>query len=158
MSTSFGPIFRILVIQLLSLWKYSHFSIHMLTPPSPTIDHIRFIDNWLFVSSFFLVLFFIKWLYNDFLNFSFCKYISSHPTRFKWALLFTLSIYLNKFFLVEIPGTKQLTYLLIVAFNFKTCLCVWYKNRDCFNQSKPRKFSLLAIHNDQHFLKLYATF
>ena len=98
----------------------------MLTLPSPTIVHTRFNDNWLFVSFFYychyyfslvffyLVLFFIKWLYNDLLNFSFCKYISSHSTSIysklvllSGALLFTLSVSLKKFLLVEIPGTKQ---------------------------------------------------
>ena len=147
--------------------KYPHFSIHMLTPRSPTIDHTRFNDNWLFVSFFYwchyyfslaffyLVSFFIKWLSNDLLNFSFCKYISSHTTSIfsklvllPEALLFTLSVSLNKFFLVEIPGTKQLTYLVIVAFTFKTGICVWW----------PRKFSSLAIYGDQNFLKLHATF
>ena len=64
---------------------------------------------------FFLVLFFIRWLYNDLLNFSFCKYISSHPTSIcsklvllPGAFLFTLLISLNKFLQVEIPGTKHL--------------------------------------------------
>ena len=77
---------------LLSHLINSHFSSHMLTLLSPTIVLIRFNDNWLFVSFFYychyyfslvifyLVLFFIRWLYNDLLNFSFCKYISSHST------------------------------------------------------------------------------
>ena len=125
--------------------KYSCFSIHILKLPSPAIVHTRFNDNWLFVSFFYychyyfslvffyLVLLFIKWLYNDLLNFSFCKYISSHPTSIcsklvllPRALLFALSISLNKFLLVEIPGTKYLTYLVIVDFTFKTCICAWY--------------------------------
>ena len=42
------------------------------------------------------------------------------------ALLFTLSIYLIRLLLVEIPGTKHLTYLLILDFTFKTCICGWY--------------------------------
>ena len=117
----------------------------MLTLPSPTIVHTRFNDGWVFVSFFYychyhfslvffyLVLLFIKWLYNDLLNFSFCKYISSHPTSIcsklvllSGALLFTLSISLIKFLLVEIPGTKYLTYLVIVDFTFKTCICACY--------------------------------
>ena len=83
---------------------------------------------------FYLVLFFIKWLYIDLLNFLFCKYISSHPTSIcpklvllPWTLMFTLSISLNKFLLVEIQGMKQLTYLVIMDFTFKTCICAWYK-------------------------------
>ena len=71
--------------------------------------------------------------YNELLNFSFCKYISSHPTSIfsklvllLGALLFTLSISLNKFLLVEITGTKHLTYLVIVDFTFKTCICICY--------------------------------
>ena len=110
-----------------------------------TIVHTRFNDNWILVSFFYychyyfslvyfyLVLFFIKWLYNDLLNFSFCKYISSHPTSIcskvvllPGALLFRLSISLNKFLLVEIPGKKHLTYLVIVDFTFKTCIYAWY--------------------------------
>ena len=133
---------------LLSHLNNSHFSIHMLTLPSPAIVHTRFNDNWLFISFFYychyyfslfffyLVLLFIKWLYKDLLNFSFCKYISSHPTSIfsklvllTWALLFTLSVSLNKFLLVEIPGTKHLTYLVIVDSTFKTCLCACYKKR-----------------------------
>ena len=103
----------------------------MLTLLSPTIIHTRFNDNWLFVSFFYyyyyfslvffyLLLFFIKWLYNDLLNFSFCKYIWSHPPSIysklmllAGAFLFTLSIFLDKFLLVEIPGTKHLMYLVI---------------------------------------------
>ena len=107
--------------------------------------HTRFNDNWLFVSFFYycnyyfsltffnLILLFIKLLYNDLLNFSFCKCISSHPTSIcsklallPGVLLFTLSISLNKFLLVEIPGTKHLTYLVIVDFTFKTCICACY--------------------------------
>ena len=67
------------------------------------------------------------------LNFSFCKYILPHPTSIcsklmlsPGALLFTLSIYLIRLLLVEIPGTKHLTYLLILDFTFKTCICGWY--------------------------------
>ena len=40
------------------------------------------------------------------------------------VLLFTLSISLNKFLLLQIPGTKHLTYLVIVDFTFKTCINV----------------------------------
>ena len=116
--------------------------------PSPTIVHTRFNDNWLFVSFyyyyhyyfrvdfFYLVLFFIKWLYIDLLNFLFCKYISSHPTSIcpklvllPWTLMLTLSISLNRFLLVEIQGMKQLTYLVIMDFTFKTCICAWYKKK-----------------------------
>ena len=78
-------------------------------------------------------MFFIKWLYNKLLNFSFSKYISSHPTSIcsklgfvLGTLLLTLSISLNKSLLVEIPGTKHLTYLVIVDFTFKTCACTLY--------------------------------
>ena len=81
------------------------------------------------------VLFFIKWLYNELLNFSFAKYISSHPTSIcsklgfvLGALLLTLSISLNKFLLVKMAGTKHLTYLVIVDFTFKTCICTLYTN------------------------------
>ena len=104
----------------------------MLTLPFPTTVHSRFNDNWLFVSFFYywhyyfslvffyLVLFFIKGLYNDLLNFSFCKYISSQPTSIcsklvllLGAILFSLSISLNKFLLVDISDTKHLMYLVI---------------------------------------------
>ena len=63
----------------------------MLTLLFPTIVHTRFNDNWLFASFFYywhyyfslvffyFVLFFIKWLYNNLLNFSICKYIATHP-------------------------------------------------------------------------------
>ena len=110
----------------------SHFAILMLTLPFPTTVHTRFNDNWLFVSFFYywyyyfslvffyLVLFFIKWLYNDLLNFSFCKYISSQPTSIcsklvllLGAILFSLSISLNKFLLVDISDTKHWMYLVI---------------------------------------------
>ena len=98
----------------------------MLTMPSPIIVHTKLNDNRLFVSfciivviilvqsfsTFYLVLFFIKWLYNELLNFLFCQQIPCHPTSIcsklvllPGALLFTLSISLNKFLLVEIPGT-----------------------------------------------------
>ena len=126
--------------------NYSRFSIHFLTLSSQTIVHNRFNDNWLFVSFFyychyyfsllfhfslfFLVLFFIKWLYIDLLTSSFCKYISSHPTSIfpkllllLGALLFTLSISLNKFLLVahdpryetlDVPGDKRsICYILL---------------------------------------------
>ena len=80
-----------------------------------------------------LVLYFTKWLYNDLLNFSFYKYISSHPTSIcsklvllPGALLFTLSISLSKFLLAEIPVTKHLTYMVIVELTFKTCICACY--------------------------------
>ena len=131
---------------LLSHLNNSHFLIHMLSLPSPAIVHTRFNDNWLFVSffyychyyfslvSFYLVLLFINWLYNDLLNFSFCKYISYHLTSIcsklvllPEALLFTLSISLNKFLLAGIPGTIHLTYLVIVDFTFKACICICYK-------------------------------
>ena len=46
------------------------------------------------------------------------------------ALLFTLSISLNKFLLVEILGTKHLIYLVIVDFNFKTCICAFYIKKE----------------------------
>ena len=82
---------------------------------------------------FYLVLLFIKWLHNDLLNFSFCKYISSHPASIcsklvllPGALLFTLSISLTKVLLVEISGTKHLTYLVTVDFTFKRCICACY--------------------------------
>ena len=110
--------------------------------PSPTIVHTRLgylhLINRLFVSFllllfqssfFYLVLFFIKRLYNEVLNFSFCKYISFHPTSIcskpellKGAILFTFSISLNKFLLVEIPGTKHLTQLVIE--DIYTCVYV----------------------------------
>ena len=118
----------------------------MWTILSSKIVHTRFSDKWLFVSFFYnchycfslvffyLVLLFIQWLYNEILNFSFCKYISSHPTSISsklvllpGALLFTLSISLNKFLLVEIPGMKHLTYLVIVDFTFETCTCACYE-------------------------------
>ena len=82
---------------------------------------------------FWLALYFIMWLYNDLLNFLFCKCILPHPTSIcsklvllRGALLFTLSISLIKFLLVECPGTKHLTYLVIVDFTFKTCICACY--------------------------------
>ena len=60
-----------LLLTLESFKIYSHFSIHMLTLPSPIIVHTVFNDNWLFISFFcchyyfglaffYLVLFFIK--------------------------------------------------------------------------------------------------
>ena len=134
----------------MSCLEDSHFWIHMLKLPPPTIVHIRFNDNrllFLFLCVYlfyycryyfslvlcYLVLLFIKWLYNERLNFSFCKYISSHPTSIyskveflPGALMFTLSISLNKFLIVEVPGTKHLTYLVIVDFTFKTFLCALY--------------------------------
>ena len=70
---------------------------------------------------FKLVLYFTKWLFNEILNFSFCEYISPYPASIcsklvllPGKLLFTLSISLNKFLLVEIPGTKYVTYLMIL--------------------------------------------
>ena len=122
----------------------------MLTLPSPTTVHARINDNWLFLFFFYychyyfslvfyyLVLFFIKYLYHDLLNFSFSKYISFYQQPFfqsycsTRSILFALSIPINKFLLVEIPGTKHLMYLAIVDFTFKTCMCVWYlKNATC---------------------------
>ena len=77
-------------------------------------SYTRFI--WLFLSFYYYCL----------LNFWFCKYISSHPTRIRsklvllpGAFLFTLSVSLNKFLLVEIPGTKQLTYPVLVIILLK---------------------------------------
>ena len=40
--------------------------------------------------------------------------------------MFTLPISLNKFLLVEIPGTKKLTYLVVVDFTFRTDICACY--------------------------------
>ena len=129
-----------------------HFAIHMLTLPSTTIVHTRFNDNWLFVSFFYychyylglvffyLVLFFILWLYNDLLNFSFCKYMSSHPTNIcsklvllpGTLLLLTISILVVNFFEQIFAGwdptydTKHLTCLGIVDFTFKTCIRAFF--------------------------------
>ena len=118
-----------------------------------SFEHFRFFNtyvkttvsdgNWMLLFFFYychycfslflfcLVLFFIKWLYNELLNFSLCKYISSHPRSIYsklvillGALLFTLSISFNKSMLLEIPGTKHLTYLVIVDFTFKTFIRV----------------------------------
>ena len=86
---------------------------------------------WLFLSFYYYCL----------LNFWFCKHISSHTTSIcsklvvlPGAFLFTLSVSLNKFLLVEIPGTKQLTYPLLVVLLLKhvyvvdiyiyICVCV----------------------------------
>ena len=108
--------------------------------------------SFIIVIIIYLVLFFIKWLYNDFLNFSFCKDISSHPTSIcsklvllPGALLFTLSISLNKFLLVEIPGTKHLTHRVIVYFTFKICISAFYKKIRLTN-----RFGKLFISLDLH--------
>ena len=138
----------------------------MLTLPSPTKVNTRFNGSWLFVSFFYychyyfslvffyLVLLFIKWLYNDLLNFSFRKDISSHSISIcsklvllTGALLFTLSISLNKFLLVEIPRTKYLTYIVIVDFTFKTCICACYKKwNKLWKSSANGCFWKLKIH------------
>ena len=72
----------------LELFEILTFLKNILTLLSSTIVHKRFNHNWLFVSFFYychyyislvffyLVLSFIEWLYDDLLNFSFCKYIS----------------------------------------------------------------------------------
>ena len=76
----------------------------------------------------------------------FCKYISSHPTSIfsklvllPEALLFTFSISLNKFLLVGIPGMKHLTYVVIVDFILKTCICACYKKTKDTWLSSPQK-------------------
>ena len=57
------------------------------------------------------------------------------------ALLFTLSISLNKYSLVEIPGTKHLTYLVIVDFTFQTCIYACYKKN---NEVRYQVYSVVA--------------
>ena len=57
----------------------------MLTLSSPTIVHRRFNDNrWLVFSFIVVIIILVKPLlisfFLHFLNFSFCKYVSSHPT------------------------------------------------------------------------------
>ena len=79
-------------------------------------------------------MYFTKWLFNDLLNFSFCKYISSHPTSIcsklvllPGALLFTLNVFEQilagwdpMYETLDVPGD-------CVDFAFKTCLCTCYK-------------------------------
>ena len=122
------------------------FSIYVLTLLSPTVVHTRFNDNRLFLSFFYychyyfslvflyLLLLFTKWLCKPSGLFKlFIFYISYHPTSIcskllllPGVLLFTLSISLNKFLLVEIPGMKHLMYLVIVDFTFKMGICVCF--------------------------------
>ena len=127
----------IYAIQNKGHWLASHLLPHGHLPSS-TIVHTRFNDNWMFVSFFYychyyfilvffqLVLYSTKCLYNNLTKFLFCKYISSHPTSIclklvllPGTLLLTLSISWNKFLLVEIPGTKHLTFLVVVDFLLK---------------------------------------
>ena len=89
--------------------------------------HCRYYFSVVF---FYLVLFFIKWLYNELLNFLFSKCISSHPTSMcsklvllPGSLLFTLN-FLNKFLLIEIP---HLPFLVIVDFPLnRVYMCLIY--------------------------------
>ena len=142
---------------LVSRLKNSHFWIHVLILSSPTIDRTRFNENWLFVSFFcyshcyfslvffYLVLFFIKRLHNDFLNFSFCKYISSHLTNIcskvvllPGALLFTLAVALNnlnKFLLAENPGSKHFTHIALQLFWDHTSAWVFFSKFAAYFQN-----------------------
>ena len=100
-------------IPFTNIWavlKDSHFWIHMLTLPSPTMVYTRFNDNRLFVFFycfryyfrlviFYLVLFFIKWLHDEFLSSSFCEYISSFLLL---SLSFPSSHFLLSFVLYQV--------------------------------------------------------
>ena len=114
----------------------------MLTLPSPTTVHKRINDNWLFVLFFYyshyylslvfyyLVLFFIKYLYHDLLNFSFCKNISFYKQVFVESYCSTRSIAihtLNSYKQILAgcdPRNETLDVLVLVDFTFKTCICV----------------------------------
>ena len=122
----------------------------MLTLPSPTTVHTRINDNWLFVFFFYyshyylslvfyyLVSFFIKYLYHDLLNFSFCKNISFYQQAFVQSYCSTRSIaihILNSYKQILAgwdPRNETLDVLVLIDFTFKTCICVWYiKNALC---------------------------
>ena len=76
----------------------------------------QYITQDLITGCLYLFYYCCYYLYNELLNFLFCKCNSSHPAcicsklvLMPGALLFTLSISLNKFLLVEIPSTKHQT-------------------------------------------------
>ena len=107
---------------------------------SPTMVHTRFNSNRLLVSFLLSLLFlschfysfFFKRLHNEFLTFSFGDYISYHPKSICSRLVILIkSVYTHNFFeqiLVGlVPCDKNLTYLAIVDFTFKTCRGAWYK-------------------------------
>ena len=81
---------------------------------------------------FYLVLFFIKWLYNVLLNFLFCKYISSHPLELT-SIAYTSNI---RHFLHEIciHFTLDNVFFYLCYFTFLASLMAFsvpWKCRDC---------------------------
>ena len=77
--------FKIHICSLYKKWSFplriSCAVIHMIGLPSTTVVHTSFnyCCYYFSLAIFNIVLFFIKWFYNEFLNFSFRKYISFQP-------------------------------------------------------------------------------